>query len=63
MTAIPYSEQLREIRREIAVRERVFPRWVENGKISQKDADRKLAIMRAVADTLAPLARGEELDL
>lgn len=61
--AIPYGEQLREVRREIALRKRVYPRWIEQGKVSKQGADRKIAIMEAVAETLVPLAKAEELQL
>lgn len=63
MTTIPIPEQLKEIRREIAVRERVYPRWIAANRITQHEADRKLEILRAVAETLLALSRKEELPL
>lgn len=56
---IPLSEQLKEVRREVALRQRVYPRWIANGKMSQATADRHLDLMRAVAETLAKLVEGE----
>jgi len=58
---IPYSEQLKEARREIAKRERVYPRFVAERKMSQKEADHHLELMRAIAGTLAELAKSEDL--
>ena len=60
---IPLQEQLAEVRREIALRERVYPRWISQGKLEPTKAQRKLATLRAVADTLARLAKAEELPL
>jgi hypothetical protein len=50
------ERQLACVEREIRMREHVFPRWVEQKKISQKFADEELAVMRAVAETLRELA-------
>ena len=41
-----------EAQREITLRERVYPRWVEGGKIKQAKADRQLEIMRDLRDDL-----------
>lgn len=61
---IPLQAQLAEVRREIALRERVYPRWVSLGKVTQAGADAKLAAMRAVAETLAAIIKErEELQL
>jgi hypothetical protein len=61
--AVPYVEQLRCVRREIAMRERVYPRWVADRKMTQQKADFELTVMRAVADTIKPMAEAEELQL
>lgn len=60
MLPVTLDEQLREVRREIALRERVYPGWIEKGKVSQMKADRHLFLMRAVGDTIAGLVRQEE---
>lgn len=52
---IPLASQLAEVRREIAYRERVYPRWVENGKIKAAAAQWHLECMRAVERTLAAM--------
>ena len=61
--AIPYAEQLKCVRREIAMRERVYPRWVADRKMTQTKADAEIAAMQSVAETLIPLAQSEELPL
>jgi len=38
------------IEREIKMRERVYPRWVAAGKMSQEKADLELEVMRAIAE-------------
>ena len=49
---ITLAMQIACVEREIAMRERVYPRWVEAGKMKQKDADDELAAMHAVLTTL-----------
>lgn len=64
--SIPLSEQLKEVNREVAVRTRVYPRWVAEGKggLTQESATEKLETMKAVAETLRELIRkSEELPL
>lgn len=46
------DEQIACVKREIRMRESVYPRWVGNGKMSQRQADRELNAMRAVLATL-----------
>jgi len=43
------AQKLHEIEREIVMRKRVYPRWVKDGRMSQEDADERLAIMKAIA--------------
>lgn len=49
---VPIEAQIKEVEREIAQRERVYPRWVEAGKMPKATADRQIATMRAVLATL-----------
>ena len=42
-------EKAEEIRREIKMRKRVFPRWVADGRMKQADADRRIAILEEIA--------------
>ena len=49
---IPISVQIAEVIREIGMRKQVYPRRVESGKMTQKEADYKIAVMMAVRDTL-----------
>ena len=50
-------DQIAEVKRGIALRERVYPKWVEAGRLKQDKADRQLAIMRAVLATLESTLR------
>ena len=49
---ITIAEQIAEIERELAIRERSYARWVDRGKITKKAADLQQARMRAARDTL-----------
>lgn len=56
MTAVPLADQIAAVRREIALRRRVYPKWVEAGRMKAEAADREIAAMQAVLDTLQQLA-------
>lgn len=58
---VPLDEQIRCVKREIAMRERVYPRWVQDGKMGPAKADQELTSMRAVLETLTELARDRKL--
>jgi len=55
---ITLDDQIAAVKREIAMRERVYPREIGNGRMTQKLADRELALMQAVLNTLTELASG-----
>ena len=50
--AITIEQMIACVEREIGMRERVYPRWVEQKKLLQTTADQELARMRAVRDFL-----------
>ena len=52
MTTITIFDQIACIEREIGIRERIYPRWVDKGKLTQQAANLELERMRAVLDTL-----------
>jgi len=45
---VTHAEMIDCVRREIRLRERVYPRWVQQGKLTQKLADEELLRMRTV---------------
>ena len=49
---ITLDQMIACVEREIGMRERVYPRWVEQKKLLQTTADQELARMRAVRDFL-----------
>lgn len=50
------SEQIAAVEREIKMRRRVYPRWIDSGKLTQQKADHEIACMEAVLETLEGLA-------
>lgn len=60
-SSIPLQEQLAEVGREIAMRHSVYPRRVRDGKMTQAQADRQIAIMKSVYATIEELAKNEEI--
>lgn len=53
--AVTFDEQVAELDREIATRKRVFPKWVAEGKISDKDAAQRMARLVAARETFEAL--------
>lgn len=51
-TLVPIEAQIACVEREIAMRERAYPRWVTQLKMTQKKAEQEVAAMRAVLETL-----------
>jgi hypothetical protein len=49
---ISIDQQISCIRRELAIREVVYPKRIAAGKMKQAEADREIAAMRAVLATL-----------
>lgn len=50
--AVTLDRQIACVRREIAMRHRVYPHWVESKKMTQVKADEEIAAMEAVLETL-----------
>ena len=44
--------QIKEVEREIELRRRVYPRWIEGGRLSQAKADSQIDVMVAVLKTV-----------
>lgn len=63
MSAYPIYQQILCVEREIKMRERVYPRFVGQGKMTQAQAEREIDIMRAVLETLMGLQEQGELPL
>lgn len=54
---VPIIDQIACVRREIGMRERVYPRWIDAGKMKQVAADREMTGMRAVLMTLEDIEK------
>lgn len=53
---IDLAAQIKCVEREIAMRERVYPRWISTGKTTPDKSAREIATMRAVLATLRQVA-------
>jgi hypothetical protein len=49
---IGLDAQIKEVEREIELRRRVYPRWIEGGRLSQAKADSQIDVMVAVLKTV-----------
>lgn len=55
------ADEIACVRREVGMRERVYPRWVQLGRMSQTQADKETVAMKAVLTRLERLAEAERL--
>ncbi len=58
---IGLPEQIAAVEREIALRRRVYPRRVADRKMTQALADKQIAAMSAVLDTLLFVSRNRSV--
>lgn len=58
---ITAADMLRCAERELKMRKGVYPRWIENGRISEGAAAHQLACMEEIVKTLRPLAEKDRL--
>lgn len=58
---IPLLEQIACVERELVMRRRAYPRWIEGGKMTQAKADAEIRAMTAVLETLRELEPRERL--
>lgn len=64
MARITIHHQIQEIERELAMRRRVYPRWVRLGKIRKMDADHRVEVLESILEELhARLGTQAQLDL
>lgn len=54
MTEITTADKIKSLRREIAMRKNVYPKWIESGRMTKEAADREIAVMQAIHDDYAP---------
>ena len=49
---VTINEQIKGVRREIDYRKRLYPKWVSNGRMTQKEANYQIELMEYVVNTL-----------
>ena len=54
------EDQIKIVKREIALREKVYPRQVDYGRMDKEEADRELGGMKGVLETLEGLTKGSD---
>lgn len=60
---ITIQRQADAVRREIAFRQRVYPRFIDQGKLTPEKAAEEIAAMEAVLETLKGIIREREPQL
>lgn len=59
MSTPTLAQQAAAAEREVRMRQRVYPRWVESGRMRPAEAEAGIAVMEAAAATLRRLADAE----
>ncbi len=54
---VTINEQIAEVKREIAMRNKVYPRWIEAGSLPKQKADFQILVMEAVLISLQETAK------
>ena len=54
---ITIDEQINEVKREIAMRNKVYPKWIEAGSLPKQKADFQILVMEAVLISLQAIAK------
>lgn len=52
---VSLEDQVRCLKREIAMRKNVYPKWIATGRLKQEDADREIAALTAALHTIMNL--------
>ncbi len=55
------ADKLAAAKREVSMRRRVYPRWVDNGKMTLAQADLETALMEAIVADYQREVEGERL--
>jgi hypothetical protein len=49
---VSIDEMISCAKRELAMRKRVYPKWIDSGRMNQRKADDEIAFMSAIVDHL-----------
>ena len=55
------TDVLGELRRELALRQRVYPAWIAKGTLAQAKADRQIALLKAAIAKIEETRSYEEV--
>lgn len=53
--AVTLQNQIDELKRELAMRERLYPQWIDKGTLTQDKADKQVAALRASLELIEEL--------
>jgi GH15 family glucan-1,4-alpha-glucosidase len=57
--SVSLATQIESAKRELAMRRSAYPKWVQNGRLTQGKADHEIAAMQAIIATLEALQANE----
>ena len=58
---VTIEDQIKAVEREISMRRRVYPNWVASKRMSKEKADKEIAAMEAVLETLKEVQKQGQL--
>lgn len=60
---ITIDDQIACARRELALRKNCYPNWIQKGRLRRENADREIAAMSAILETLEKVKAEEQKEL
>ena len=57
-TEVSIQAKIVELERELKYRERLYPRWIDSGRMTRRTASQQLVILRAILEDYYALNRG-----
>ncbi len=54
MGEVTNDDKIKCLKREVAMRERVYPKWVQSGRMKQAEADKEIRVLKAVLHDYEP---------
>ncbi len=61
--SVSIQDQIKEAQRELGLRRRLYPDWVQQGRLTLEDSYRQLAAMDAIVETLKRVQAETQLPL
>ena len=56
-----FDQQLAELERELGVRKNIYPRWVQEGKLKQQQADHRIHVLEDIKEVVRAARQAKQM--